>query len=115
MQKLLDASSSLFEYIMGSLLAYILRFAPPSRWIASFWHFAQGLMKKPEAQLVRFSNSNFKSLPSDQTTEEEAHDAISESRYYPVRIGDVLNNKYQVVGKLGYGLGSTVWLANEFQ
>ena len=72
-------------------------------------------MKEPDSQLVRFSNSNFKTLPSDQKIEEEAHDTVSKSRYYPVRIGDVIKDKYQVVGKLGYGLGSTVWLANEFR
>lgn len=92
-----------------------MRFTAPSRLTASFWHFAKGLVKEPDSQLIRFSNPNFKSLPSDQKIEEEAHDAISQGRYYPMRIGDVIENKYQVVGKLGYGLGSTVWLANEFQ
>ncbi|PSN61879.1 kinase-like protein [Corynespora cassiicola Philippines] len=35
------------------------------------------------------------------------------NRYYPLRIGEVLNTKYQILGKLGFGLGSTVWLAND--
>lgn len=83
--------------------------------MTSFWHLAKGLLKEPDSQLVRFSNSNFKLLPSDQKIEEEAHDAISKGRYYPVQVGDIIKNKYQVVGKLGYGLGSTVWLANEFR
>lgn len=83
--------------------------------MASFWHLAKGLLKGPGSQLVRFNNSNFRTLPSDQMIEEEAHDAISKSRYYPMRVGDIIENKYQVVGKLGYGLGSTVWLANEFR
>ena len=72
-------------------------------------------MVKPGPQLLRFSNSNFKTLPLDQKIEEEAHDSIAKGRYYPVRIGDVIKSKYQIVGKLGYGLGSTVWLANEFR
>lgn len=33
--------------------------------------------------------------------------------YYPVQIGEVLNSRYQVVGKLGYGVTSTVWLARD--
>lgn len=92
-----------------------MRYASPSRMMASFWNLAKGLVKEPYSQLVRFSNSSFKTLSSDQKIEEEAHDAISKGRYYPVRIGDTINNKYQVLGKLGYGLGSTVWLANEFR
>lgn len=90
-------------------------YTPPSLLMASFWQLAKGLVKEPDSQLVRFSNSNFKTLPSDQKIEEEVHDAISKGRYYPVRVGDIIKNRYQVVGKLGYGLGSTVWLANEFR
>ena len=89
--------------------------APPSRLMASFWHLAKGLVKEPGSQLVPFSNSNFKILLSDQKIEEEAHDAISKGRYYLVRVGDIIKTKYQVLGKLGYGLGSTIWLANEFR
>lgn len=87
----------------------------PSRLMASFWRLAKGLVKQPDSQLVRFSNSNFQTLPSDQTIEEEAHNAISKGRYCPVRVGDIIRNKYQVVGKLEYGVGSTVWLAHEFR
>ena len=92
-----------------------MRNVPVYRLIATFWDFAKGLMVQPGPQLLRFSNSNFKTLPLDRKMEEEAHDSISKGRYYPVRIGDVLESKYQIVGKLGYGIGSTVWLANEFR
>lgn len=34
-------------------------------------------------------------------------------RYYPVRIGDLFASRYQVVGKLGFGATSTVWLARD--
>ncbi|KAL8885807.1 MAG: hypothetical protein Q9215_006388 [Flavoplaca cf. flavocitrina] len=70
-------------------------------------------VRKPDSQLVHFTNSNFKILPSDQPIEEEVHDNPTKRRYYPVRTGDLIRGKYQVLGKLGYGLGSTVWLANE--
>lgn len=75
----------------------------------------KSLVREPDLHLIRFSNSNFTTLPSDQKIEEEAHGSILKGRYYPVRIGDVVGEKYQVLGKLGYGVGSTVWLANEFQ
>ena len=83
--------------------------------MASLRQLAKGLVKEPGPQLFRFSNPNFKILPTDQKIEEEAHDAISKGRYYPVRIGDIIENKYQIVGKLGFGVGSTVWLANKFR
>ncbi|KAL9017013.1 MAG: hypothetical protein Q9185_005662 [Variospora sp. 1 TL-2023] len=92
-----------------------MRYASPTRSMASYWHAIKSLVRQPDSQLVRFNNSNFKILPSDQQIEEEAYDSITKGRYYPVRIGDVIKERYQVVGKLGYGLGSTVWLANELR
>ncbi|KAL8980546.1 MAG: hypothetical protein Q9177_005848, partial [Variospora cf. flavescens] len=83
--------------------------------MASFWHAIKSLVRQPDSQLVYFNNSNFKILPSDQQIEEEAYDNITKGRYYPVQIGDVIKERYQVLGKLGYGLGSTVWLANELR
>ncbi len=89
----------------------------PSRLKAPLWHMVKSLVRKPESQLIRFSNTNFKILPSDQKIEEEAHDLISNGkyRYYPIQVGHIVKEKYQILGKLGYGLGSTVWLANELK
>ncbi|KAJ5356372.1 CMGC protein kinase [Penicillium concentricum] len=33
--------------------------------------------------------------------------------YYPANIGEILRSKYQIVGKLGFGVTSTVWLARD--
>jgi serine/threonine-protein kinase SRPK3 len=33
--------------------------------------------------------------------------------YYLVRIGHIFQNRYQVVGKLGFGISSTLWLARD--
>ena len=76
---------------------------------------AASLMRRQSSQPVHFSNSNPQTLPLDKLVEEEVHNAISKGRYYPVRIGDVMESKYQIVGKLGYGLGSTVWLAKNLR
>ena len=107
----------LFFRLSPSLISidHAMGYGSHSRLIAAFWHFARHLVREPEPQLLRFSNSNFKTLPSHLKVEEETHDALSKGKYYPIRIGDVIVNKYQVVGKLGYGIGSTVWLANETQ
>ncbi|KAL3963516.1 hypothetical protein ACCO45_000520 [Purpureocillium lilacinum] len=45
--------------------------------------------------------------------EEELLPDYIASRYYPVRIGQVLSDRYQIVGKLGFGASSTVWLARD--
>ena len=89
--------------------------APLSPLKAPFRYLAKGLVKEPGQQLFRSRSSGYKALPPDQNIEEEAHDAISKCRYHPVRIGDIIASKYRIVGKLGYGIGSTVWLANEFR
>ncbi|KAL8880423.1 MAG: hypothetical protein Q9198_002161 [Flavoplaca austrocitrina] len=92
-----------------------MRHVPSSRSIASFWHATKSSVRKPDSQLVHFTNSNFKISPLNQPIEEEAHDNLTKRRYYPVGTGDLIRGKYQVLGKLGYGLGSTVWLANELR
>ena len=33
--------------------------------------------------------------------------------YHPLNIGDILNNRYHIVHKLGFGAYSTVWLARD--
>lgn len=47
--------------------------------------------------------------------EDESEDTLQylNGYFYPVRIGDVLNGRYQVVHKLGRGGFSTVWLAHD--
>ncbi|KAL4874722.1 kinase-like protein [Aspergillus karnatakaensis] len=37
------------------------------------------------------------------------------SQFYPTQIGEVIKERYQVVGKLGFGSTSTVWLARDME
>ncbi|KAG6001484.1 hypothetical protein E4U21_004292 [Claviceps maximensis] len=53
------------------------------------------------------------SIPVSEKVEEEAIPGYVAARYYPVRIGQIFQNRYQVVGKLGFGTTSTVWLARD--
>jgi len=52
-------------------------------------------------------------VPPSHLREEEHFDEFKSGQNCPVRIGDVLaSNRYQVVGKLGFGSTmTTVWLA----
>lgn len=52
-------------------------------------------------------------LPPTKPMLEEPLDRYCPGRYHPVKLGDVYNNRYEVVRKLGWGLYSTVWLAKE--
>lgn len=52
-------------------------------------------------------------LPQSQLVEEEQTPYYHPDRFYPARLGQVLNGRYELATKLGYGSGSTVWLAHD--
>ncbi|PWY75346.1 kinase-like protein [Aspergillus sclerotioniger CBS 115572] len=62
-----------------------------------------------------FSQSNFPLLDPAEKLEEESLSWYSPRNFYPVKIGEVFQSRYQVVGKLGYGGYSTVWLCRDLQ
>lgn len=64
---------------------------------------------------LNFSNPNFVRISAHYKIEEETIPGYVASRYYPVRIGEILKEQYQVVGKLGFGASSTVWLAQDMK
>lgn len=47
--------------------------------------------------------------------EEEEIAGYDASRFYPVRIGEVFQGRYQAVTKLGFGSSSTIWLAQDLR
>lgn len=52
-------------------------------------------------------------IQSRRLWEEERLPFYRPEQFYPVHIGELLNSRYKVVGKLGYGAYSTVWLCHE--
>lgn len=64
---------------------------------------------------LNFSNPNFLRIPTDYAIEEETIPGYVASRYYPTHIGETIQGRYQVVGKLGFGASSTVWLARDME
>lgn len=76
--------------------------------------------RKPLASLpawkpLAFPSEGFAVIPADERIEEETLPNYATSQYYPVTIGEIFRARYQVVGKLGYGTTSTVWLARDLK
>lgn len=81
----------------------------PLRW----WHCRSTHRIPPS--LSNSSSAPSKDEGSPEKVEEENFDYYSPDYFYPVRFGDILNSRYQVVSKLGYGASSTVWLCRDLQ
>ncbi|KAK7421589.1 hypothetical protein QQX98_002056 [Neonectria punicea] len=77
--------------------------APVLKW-------ARGLTRRAPLVPLQFPTSGFKVVPDLELLEEQHFDEFEAGHYYPMNIGDVLASKYQVIGKLGFGSTSTVWL-----
>jgi serine/threonine-protein kinase SRPK3 len=56
-----------------------------------------------------------RSHQNDILLEEEHLEDFRKGVHYSMNIGDVFASSYQVVGKLGFGTTSTVWLARDMQ
>ena len=80
----------------------------------SIFKAARKLFRKPMEPL-RFPTAGYEVVSEDVLLEEEQLDHFKTGTYYPVNIGDIFASKYQVVGKLGFGVSSTVWLARELE
>lgn len=75
------------------------------------WKSVHRLAWKP----LVFPKEGIVSIAAGEKIEEETIPEYVATRYYPVRIGQIFPNRYQVVGKLGFGATSTVWLARDFE
>ncbi|KXJ88413.1 kinase-like domain-containing protein [Microdochium bolleyi] len=49
-------------------------------------------------------------VPLDHKIDEDCLSGYFASGYHPVRLVEVLRDQYQIVGKLGFGATSTIWL-----
>lgn len=63
----------------------------------------------------QFPSSGFQVIDPSDKVEEEKLPFYHREDYYPMRIGQVLRDRYQVVAKLGYGTSSTVWLCRDLE
>ncbi|CAG8139920.1 unnamed protein product [Penicillium salamii] len=80
--------------------------SPLRVWLKSFF--------RPPWPVIVFPHTGFDVI-EEPLVEEEGMDGFSSGDYCPMVIGDVLDSRYQVVGKLGFGVSSTVWLARDMR
>ncbi|OQD71476.1 hypothetical protein PENPOL_c001G09681 [Penicillium polonicum] len=83
--------------------------------MTSLLKWARTAIQRGPSPVVQFPTSGFKVIKPSQILEEERFEQLKKGNYYPVNIGDILASKYQVIGKLGFGTTSTVWLARELE
>jgi len=59
------------------------------------------------------SGPGFERINASHEVDEECLPHYKFSRFYPVYLRDILESRYQVLSKLGYGSCSTVWLSRD--
>jgi len=117
------------------LLALGYLYATVKSWVLRVWYITnpgrifllpamnmfRGLRSTSSASQLRdvvprvFPTTGFTIIPASETVEEECWFWYTPQSFYPVRIGDVLHSKYQVLYKLGYGTTSTIWMCRDLR
>ncbi|EFR01118.1 CMGC/DYRK protein kinase [Nannizzia gypsea CBS 118893] len=82
--------------------------------MARLLRWAQGAFTRAPVARLQFPAGGFEVVPSGCILEAEGYGAFKAGHYCPINIGDVYSS-YQVLGKLGYGSTSTVWLARNLR
>ncbi|CAH0023124.1 unnamed protein product, partial [Clonostachys rhizophaga] len=71
--------------------------------------------KLPRSEPRTFPSHGFDVIDKDQLTEEEEMPEYKPEHFYPVRLGEVFHDRFQIMTKLGFGSSSTIWLARDLQ
>jgi serine/threonine-protein kinase SRPK3 len=83
--------------------------------MATLLKWARNTFRRHPSSPICFPTSGFETVSASKIFDEERFEAFKEGQYYPVNIGDVFRSKYQIIGKLGFGVTSTVWLARDLE
>lgn len=54
-------------------------------------------------------------LPQNEPVDEEICPGYNSKKFYPARPGDVLDDHYQILVKVGWGVSSTTWFARDMR
>lgn len=70
---------------------------------------------RPPSPARKFPSSGFHNFSKFRRIEEENYSWYSTKNFYPVHIGELIRERYQVITKLGYGTSSTSWLCRDLR
>jgi hypothetical protein len=74
--------------------------------------FLSFAVRRFSSRLTPIMNTSSDLLTADTPLEEETNPDYDSRRFYPARVGEIIQ-KYQILSKLGWGTGSSVWLAKD--
>ncbi|TKA41666.1 hypothetical protein B0A49_12731, partial [Cryomyces minteri] len=98
------------DFLRGSHCTfYLVGSSHAVRDMTAVLRWAKNYIRRAPSPPICFRNTNYEVVGGAQKLEEEAFEDYQTGKYYPVRIGDVLASKHQVVGKLGFGVSSTAF------
>ncbi|KAJ6114429.1 protein kinase domain protein [Penicillium sp. IBT 16267x] len=83
--------------------------------MATLMRWATHAFRRAPSPPMRFPTSGFETVRPSEVLDEERFEQFKQGQYYPANIGDVFSSKYQIIGKLGFGVTSTVWLARDLE
>jgi serine/threonine-protein kinase SRPK3 len=95
------------------MLLYLLSIALGSHTMLALRNRTISLLRALQRRPWPLSTTVAPRLDASQLVEEEKTPYYDPNRFYPARLGEVLNGRYQIATKLGYGSSSTVWLARD--
>lgn len=75
----------------------------------------QRFSTKPVLNSSVSTTPQFERIDHSYLVEEEMLPNYKPEEYYPVKLGEILHDRYKTIGKLGYGTKSTVWLCRDLQ
>ncbi|EEP81642.1 predicted protein [Uncinocarpus reesii 1704] len=85
------------------------------RWNRSINHVCGRSVTSIASSPRSFPSFGFDEVDHWQPIEEERLPNYQAEKYYPVRIGEIFNSRYQVITKLGFGTASTIWLCRDLR
>ncbi|KAJ2895357.1 hypothetical protein MKZ38_006628 [Zalerion maritima] len=98
-------------------------FSGPHRRHKQLRWFSNATEAKASTGLDSTSTKNGQPMPTTAAKhdDDDDHPLLEEERYpnydpcsyYPARVGEVLKGKYKLISKLGWGMASTIWLAQD--
>lgn len=52
---------------------------------------------------------------NEESIDEEICPGYNSKKFYPARPGEILDNRYQILVKVGWGVSSTTWFARDMR